>query len=117
MGIRHQFRPDFLPLEPRDQMDVAGIATAVGGLYSSPVVVAARAAVLGYQVGQLAWTGHTGFLLGSVNVTQPYPLKAVLSHGPHRHPPNAPQGPALLQVRLGPPHLPFRIPLGSSAHH
>ncbi len=51
MGIRHQFRPDFLSLEPRDQMDVAGIATAVGGLYSSPVFVAARAAVLGYQVG------------------------------------------------------------------
>lgn len=68
-------RPYVEAIEPRNPpagLELAGLAAAIG---SSPVVSAARTAVLAYHVGQLAYTGHTSLLLGTVRVTQPFALK------------------------------------------
>lgn len=61
-------------IEPRDLpagLDLAGLAA----LGSSPLVSAARTAMLAYNVGQLAYTGHTSLLFGAVQVSQPFALK------------------------------------------
>jgi hypothetical protein len=80
-------RPSCEPLEPREHPDAGlGLLAAAWGVYNSPVVVAARAAALGYQVGQHAWTGHTKLLFGTVHVTQSYPLDQLA--GP-QHTPSA----------------------------
>src|SRR5262249_43346895 len=68
-------RPCVEDIEPRDPpagLSLAGVAAAVD---SSPVLSAARTAVLAYHVGQLAYTGHTSLLFGAVRVSQPFALK------------------------------------------
>jgi hypothetical protein len=97
-------------LERRQAPALLGLAPAAVALYSSPLVSAAGAAATAYQVGQLAYTGHTTLLLGAVRVEQPFALRDL--HGPRRagrrHPPGpAPEPGVRLQVppllaRLGP---------------
>ena len=70
-------------LEGRSHPDAIGLSAAALALFSSPVAVAARTAATVYQAGQLAYTGHTSFLLGSVQVTEPYALKTLLSRQHH----------------------------------
>ncbi|HMB08172.1 MAG TPA: hypothetical protein VKP69_31130 [Isosphaeraceae bacterium] len=98
-----RFRAGIEAIERRDLAGVLGLASSALALYNSPIAVAARAAAFGYHVGQLAWTGHTGLLLGTVQVTQPYPLKTI-RHLPHR--PHAPTHPTSIPQ----PHLAFRNP-------
>ena len=62
-------------IEPRDLTAGLGLAGSALALSSSPVVEAARAAMLAYKVGQLAYTGHTSLLLGTVQVSQPFALR------------------------------------------
>jgi hypothetical protein len=83
-SARHRRVPTGEPLEPRDLTAGLGLATTAATLSNSPLVAAARSAALAYQVGQLAWAGHTRLLLGTVEVTQPHPLKDL--RGDHTHP-------------------------------
>ncbi len=102
-SIRHRVRLGGEVLERRDQAGLLDLASAAAAVYDSPVVVAARAAALGYQVGRLAWTGHTSFLLGTVQVSQPDALKNLRAHPAHGHG----HGQALV---LPIPHVTFRKP-------
>jgi hypothetical protein len=72
---RRRLRPYVEAIEPRDPpagLELAGLAAAIG---SSPVVAAARTAALAYHAGQLAYTGHTSLLLGTVRISQPFALR------------------------------------------
>jgi hypothetical protein len=104
-SIRHRARLGGEVLERRDQAGLLDLASAAAVVYDSPVVVAARAAALGYQVGRLAWNGHTSFLLGTVQVSQPDALKNLRAHPTHGH--GHGQGQALV---LPIPHVTFRKP-------
>ena len=100
-SARHRRVPTCVTLETRDPPAGLGVAAAALALYDSPVVAAARTAALVYHAGQLAYTGHTSFLLGTVRVTQPYPLKSLGGLHPRPFPPpRAPavRGPGLNQV-------------------
>jgi hypothetical protein len=82
-STRRRRVPTCDPLESRDPAAGLGLAASALALYGSPVVAAARTAALAYQAGKLAYTGHASFLLGTVRVAQPYPLKALRGHHPH----------------------------------
>src|SRR4051812_11474903 len=90
-------------LEPRSAPAALGLGASALALYGSPLAAAARSAALAYQAGQLAYTGRTSFLLGTVRVTQPYALRDL--RGGHRHPAGHGPGPAL-------PHVQFHRPFG-----
>ena len=94
----------FDPLEARNHPDAVGLAAVAAGVYSSPLAVAARTAQFAYQAGQLAWTGQTSFLLGSVQVSQPYALKDL--RNPHSRPDRHASHPAPLEFHLRAPILP-----------
>ena len=103
-------------LERRQAPALLGLAPAAVALYSSPLASAAGAAATAYQVGQLAYTGHTTLLLGAVRVEQPFALRDL--HGPRpagrRHPPGpAPEPGVRLQV---PPLLARLVPAARPAH-
>ena len=97
-------------LEGRSHPDAVGLAAGAIALFNSPIGLAARAAATAYQVGQFAYTGHTSFLLGSVQVSQPYALKALLARH-HRPTPAAwPHGfvpPTVTFHQPSLPHFPF----------
>jgi hypothetical protein len=103
-SARHRQNPTCESLEARASAAGLGVAASALALYNSPVVAAARTAALLYQAGQLAYTGHTSFLLGTVRVAQPYPLKALRGHHPHPFPPPRSPADALPRVRF---HRPF----------
>jgi len=101
--------PSCQDLEGRNHPDAIGLAAAAIGLFSSPVVVAARTAATAYQLGQFAYTGHTSFLLGSVQVTEPYALKSLLAR--HHHAPGA-----AASHRVVPPTITFQAPTWPHFH-
>src|SRR4051794_20701542 len=103
-SARHRHAPTCEPLETRDPAAGLGLAASALALYNSPVVAAARTAALIFQAGQLAYTGHTSVLLGTVRVAQPYPLKALRGHHPPPFPPPRSLADALPRVRF---HRPF----------
>ncbi len=107
-------------LESRQVTAVVGLAPAAVALYSSPLVAAASTAATAYQVGQLAYSGHTTFLLGAVRVDQPFALQGRLGKhpGPHHHPPR-PNKAAPPGIRLQVPPLLAGLlqPVERPAHH
>ena len=105
--FRRHFRASGQALESRLHPGAVGLADAALGLYNSPAGVAVQNAATAYQVGQLAWSGHTNALLGAVQVSQPYPLKGVWGQAHRGVPPQLPHRLALPQIHLAPPHIPF----------
>ncbi len=107
-------------LEARQVPAVVGLGPAAVALYRSPLVAAASTAATAYQVGQLAYSGHTTFLLGAVRVDQPFALKGHIGKhpGPHRQPPLPPKA-APPGIRLQVPPLLARLlqPVERPAHH
>ena len=101
---RHRRVPACDHMETRDSAAGLGLAASALALYHSPLVAAARTAALVYQAGKLAYTGHANFLLGTVRVAQPYPLKALRGHHPHPFPPPRSLADVLPRVRF---HRPF----------
>lgn len=61
-----------------------GFGTAALALVNSLVGVAARVATTAYQVGQLAWTGHTRLLFAKVEVSQPWALRSLGHQQPRK---------------------------------
>jgi hypothetical protein len=106
-SLRRHFRACGHALESRLHLGAVALADAALGLYNSPAGVAVQTAATAYQAGQLAWSGHTNVLLGAVQVSQPYPLKAVWGQVHRDAPPQLPHRLALPQIHLAPPHIPF----------
>jgi hypothetical protein len=108
--IARRRAPAWDHLERRQVAAVVGLAPAAVAILNSPLVAAASTAATVYQVGQLAYTGHTTFGLGAVRVDQPYSLRGHLGKhpGPHRQPPGPPLA-APLGVRLQVPPLLARL--------
>jgi hypothetical protein len=104
---RCHFRATGQSLESRLHPGALGLTDAALGLYNSPAGVAVQTAATAYHVGQLAWSGHTNLLLGSVQVSQPYPLKGIWGHAHDDVRPELPHRLALPQIHLAPPHIPF----------